>query len=174
MSLLPRPRKSRAGERGEKTALRAPSSPVERALRFLTPGRRFERELRRHLSASGIPPSAIEDTLARVRELGLIDDEETARAWIRDRLNLSPRGKELMKRELLSRGIQEAVAEAALHELATEETMMESAVRVLERGRRHYAKLDLPIARRRMWAALARRGFSREESREAIRRFYDV
>jgi regulatory protein len=147
---------------------------LEESLRFLAPGRRFERDLRRHLLACRTPPEAIEVALARVRELGLLDDEETSRAWIRDRMKLAPRGAELMRRELLSRGVAEPVAEGALRELATEEAIVESAVRMLERGRARYARCDLAVARRRMWGVLARRGFSREASREAIRRYFDA
>jgi regulatory protein len=47
----------------------------------------------------------IEAELARLREAGLLDDAKFARAWVEDRKRQSPRGRRMLRYELLGRGI---------------------------------------------------------------------
>ncbi|HET9887578.1 MAG TPA: hypothetical protein VFR10_08695, partial [bacterium] len=80
----PRSNRDSPGGRGETRAL--PLSPVEIALRFLATRRRFEREVRAHLRKKGIAKGEIDAAIERVRELAVLNDAETARAWLKDRL----------------------------------------------------------------------------------------
>jgi regulatory protein len=144
---------------------------VELAIRYLGSRRRFEREVRAHLKKKGVAAPDVEEAIVRLRELSLVSDEETTRAWIRDRLNFSPRGRRRMRMELLAKGVEASVVDAALDELAEEDNESDAALEFLRRGGGKWATLPESVARRRMWASLARRGFPPPACREALIRF---
>lgn len=169
----PRPR-APAGARKEGDASppsRPAASPVELAIRYLGPRRRFEREVVAHLRKKGVAGKEIAEAIARLKELDLVSDEDTARAWIRDRLNFAPRGRVLLRRELLSKGVDAGIVDAALEDVLEEQDEATAALDTLRRGRGKWAGLPEGTARRRMWSALARRGFAPPVCREAMIRF---
>ncbi|MEZ5066744.1 MAG: regulatory protein RecX [bacterium] len=151
-----------------------PASPVEAAIAYLTPRRRFEQEVRAYLGRLGFTEPVVEEALVRLAELGLVDDEETSRAWIRDRGRFAPRGRGLLRRELARRGVSEETVEAAMAEEVPPETEADLALAVLEKSAGKWSGLTAPVARRRMWGALARRGFPPDAVREAIGRFAEA
>ncbi|MCA9829648.1 MAG: regulatory protein RecX [Dehalococcoidia bacterium] len=84
----------------------------EAALRLLSHRSRSESEMRTRLTMRGIDPGVIEGEIERLRDSGLLDDEKFARAWVEDRKRLAPRGRRMLRYELLGRGIApEAVDE---------------------------------------------------------------
>jgi SOS response regulatory protein OraA/RecX len=110
----------------------------------------------------------VDETMTRLRELGLVSDEETSRAFLRDRLRFAPKGRGLLLSELLARGTGAATAEAALQNVVTEDAEREAAAEFLRRSTRKWRGLPEGLARHRAWAALARRGFSRDVARAAM------
>ncbi len=171
---MPRPRRNRSDGSGGGGAA-TPPSPVELAIRYLTPRRRFEREVRAHLRKKGIAPSDVDEAIVRLEELGLVDDEGTTRAWIRDRMNFAPRGRGLLRIELRRQGVSETVVESALAEIVDPEQELEAALVVVRKAGRRGGDSSGPDAarRRRLWGALARRGFDPDVCREALRRHFD-
>jgi len=166
----PRSNRDVGGRRSESCAF--PLSPVEIALRFLGPRRRFEREVRGHLRAKGFSREEIEAAVERVRELGVVNDSETARAWVRDRLRFGPKGRALLQAQLVRQGVAPSIAGEALAEVLKENPEIETAVAVLRKmtARGARSPQDANVLRRRMWSALGRRGFDPETAREAIAR----
>ena len=167
----PRSKRDSGGRRSETCAF--PLSPVEIALRYLAPRRRFEREVRAHLRKKGIAKNEIEAAIERVRELGVLNDPETARAWVKDRLRFGPKGRALLHAQLLRQGVAPAIADEALREVLQESPEIETAMGVLRKmtARRTQDPAGRDDAlRRRMWSALGRRGFDRDTAREAIAR----
>lgn len=148
----------------------APPSPVELAIRYLGPRRRFEREVRAHLRKKGVAVGEIDTALERVRELGLVNDAETAEAWVRDRLRFGPKGRAVLRAQLVRNGVEPAVADAALGAVLAEtpeiETAGSLAVKLAARG----ARAEPAVLRRRLWSALARRGYDAKTVREAVAR----
>jgi regulatory protein len=157
------------GRRSESSA--SPLSPVETALRFLGPRRRFEREVQSHLRSKGFSKDEIVAAIERVRELGVLNDPETARAWLKDRLRFGPKGRSLLQAQLVRSGVAPSIADEALTEVLKENPEIETAVAVLRkmiaRGTRSREN-RADVLRRRMWSALGRRGFDPETTREAI------
>jgi regulatory protein len=156
-----------------------PLSPVETAIRYLAPRRRFERQVRAHLRKQGFGGAEIDEAIARLGELGYVDDAETCRAWVRDRMRFAPRGRHLIGRELRRQGVSDAVVESVVAEVLDREGEVEAAravARKADRGGKDVPSGD-PAAesarRRRLWGALARRGFDPEICREALRRHLD-
>jgi regulatory protein len=143
---------------------------VELGLRYIARRLRFEREVRTHLQGKGVGGKELEEAVARLRELGVLSDFETCRAWIRDRLRFSPRSRAALRRELARKGAEESAVEEALDELCPAEREVDVAVSALQRTARTAGALPEAVVRRRMWAALGRRGFDPGTTREAIAR----
>lgn len=78
----------------------------EAALRLLSHRARSENEMRTRLALRGVDPAAIEDEIARLLNAGLLDDAKFARAWVEDRKRMAPRGRRMLRYELLGRGIE--------------------------------------------------------------------
>jgi regulatory protein len=143
---------------------------VELGIRYIARRLRFESEVRAHLRAKGVRGAELEEAVARLRELGMLSDLETCRAWIRDRLRFSPRSRAALRVQLKRKGAGGDAIDAALDDAFPAAGETELAVEVLKRAMRGGRSLPEPVQRRRLWAALARRGFDREVTREAVAR----
>jgi len=143
----------------------------EAALRMLERRRRSRSELARRLREKGHDPPAIETVLDRLAEVGLVDDVDYARAWLRERWGRKAAGRRRLEQELRGRGISsEAIAEARAA-LETEVGPMDeiaAARRVIEQAARRHARLDPRARRQRVYALLARRGFDGDVIRQAL------
>jgi regulatory protein len=89
----------------------------EAALRLLAHRARSRKELAIRLRRKDFPSRLIPPVLDELKERGWLDDEEFARSWIRDRLRLRPRGRRALLAELRKKGVESAVAQAALDEI---------------------------------------------------------
>jgi regulatory protein len=113
------------------------------------------------------PRSAAE--IARLREQGLIDDAAFAGSLVRDRVRLRPQGARRMAGELRAKGVDEAIARAAIRETLDDEATDEAGL-----ARRAAAKWrprpgeEPAAARRRLHGFLTRRGFDGDVVREVI------
>jgi regulatory protein len=123
-------------------------------------------EVRRHLVSAGYRPALVEGAIARLLELGMLDDEAFARAWVESRDRARPRGAIALRRELRLKGIAaviEARAEAAIAPEDGVDVDEAAARRLLERHRRALDRIADPRSRRqRAYALLARNGFDPE------------
>ncbi|GAA2733726.1 regulatory protein RecX [Actinocorallia aurantiaca] len=153
---------SGSGE-GEDRAPRPPADPEAAAreicLRLLTFSPRTRAQLAEALARKDIPQEAADRVLSRFTEVGLIDDEAFAQAWVRSRHNgkgLAPRAlsAELRRRGVADDTIQEAVAE--LHP----EDIEEAARALVSRKLRTTRSLDHDRRTRRLVGMLARKGYS--------------
>lgn len=116
--------------RGILASLDAAESRVlahEAALRLLASRSRSETEMRARLGMRGIEPAAIEDELIRLRNSGLLDDQKFARAWVEDRKRMAPRGRRMLRYELLGRGIEPESVDIATDGIDDRETALEIA-----------------------------------------------
>ena len=136
------------------------------SLRSLAQRPRSEAEIRQKLSQMQFSKSATDGAVARLSELGLIDDRRFAEQWVEERLRLRPRGRRMLRQELLAKGIASELVEDALSRDLAEE---QNAAAIAEKAMRRMRSLDSRVARRRLAAALARRGYSYEVAGHAIR-----
>lgn len=129
----------------------------------LTGQARSRKELADKLAGKDVPSELAERLLDRFCEVGLIDDEAFARAWIESRRSVgSGGGKGLATRalahELRRKGIDDEIAREALAEIDPADE--ESAARVLVRKKlRSVRGLELQLATRRLVGMLARKGY---------------
>jgi regulatory protein len=136
----------------------------EAALRLLAYRPRSEAELRSRLARRGLPPGVIQETMERLREQGLLDDDAFARYWVDARQQSSPRGRRLLRRELLAKGIAVETARQAVATVEEEEI----ARRAAEKKAHSLRNLDYATFRRRLGQFLLRRGFPYETARVLV------
>jgi regulatory protein len=134
----------------------APRTPLDRALRLLAARARTSAELDRALARAGVEARERAVALARLRELGYMDDAAVAHGRARSLLERGMAAR-LAERRLRSQGVgqdaaREAVAEAA--EGASERAQLEKA---LERRLRGRAVRD-DKERRRLFRSLVAQG----------------
>jgi regulatory protein len=168
-----RRRESLAEKRERRAAVDDPAVVLEAAARFLEARARSIGEVRRRLTSAGYRADLVEGAIIRLSELGMLDDEAFARAWVESRDRARPRGERALADELRLRGVDRTVIAAALDERREASAAAESdddaiapsadetaATRLLERNSRLLARVVDPRARRqRAYALLARNGF---------------
>jgi regulatory protein len=128
----------------------------ERALNFLSYRPRSEVEVRRNLHKKDVEDEVVEVVVERLTRAGLLDDREFARYWVENRLQFKPRGARALRQELWQRGVPDSIIADTLAGLDEEVAARKAA----DAGARRLAHLDPRDFRRRLWAYLARRGFS--------------
>lgn len=95
-------------------------SAREAALRLLAVRPRSRRELSDRLRQKKIPTPVIGDVLDRLIELGLLNDADFARALVRDRLRLRPKGRRALSAELAKKGVAREVGDEVMDEVFAE------------------------------------------------------
>lgn len=148
----------------EEAAIRASLRMLERRAHSRT-------ELGRKLMAKGHGDAAVIAALSRLDQLGLIDDEAFAQAYVSARAGRG-RGAARLQRDLGALGVAEPIIRRALSALG-DGTTPDPWKRTLEQAeRRARAMRGLPrqARLRRLGAFLARRGFTGTEAHAAVRR----
>ena len=166
--------KSLAERRAERAEVDDPAVVLEAALRFLEARARSEAEVRRRLTSAGYRSDLVDGAVVRLGELGILDDEAFARAWVESRDRARPRGERALRRELSLKGIDREVLDDVLEErrdAAGDEGTnvdLDAARRLLARNARSLDRVADPRARRqRAYALLARNGFDPDVCRQA-------
>lgn len=136
---------------------------LEAAARFLEARPRSVSEVRRRLTSAGFRPELVAGAVERMVELGFLDDEAFARAWVESRDRARPRSERALREELRLKGIDRVVIDAVLADRATQgggRPDDEAAERLLTKHARALARFADPRQRRqRAYALLARNGF---------------
>jgi regulatory protein len=128
---------------------------------------RTRAELERALASRGVPADAATAVLDRFVEVGLIDDEAFATAWVSSRHASRGLGRRALSAELRRRGVADDLASDAVAELSDDDE--ESAARALVRRRlRAMTGLTRETKVRRLTGLLARKGFGGGLARRVV------
>ena len=138
---------------------RSRSKCMARALRLLTMRARTEEELKDRLLRLGFADSVVASVLARLKELGYLNDMQFARDWALERIELKGYGRALIRFELIKKGIKPSLVDEVLEEVFSTVDEFELARHVATGRSKAYRGLDPETARRRLISYLARRGF---------------
>lgn len=150
---------------------REPKAPLdchERALRLLAVRPRSRRELQTRLLRAGFETSEVDGELERLAAVGLVDDEEFARAVAVHQLGARHAGRRAVVSSLAAKGVDRGTIERTLEELGGSD-----AERADELARSRAGRLSgLPPekAYARLVSFLVRRGHDPETARAAARR----
>jgi len=178
-------RETLAARRERRGAVDDPALVLDAAARFLETRARSVAEVRRRLTTAGYRAELVEGAIARLVDLGMLDDAAFARAWIESRDRARPRGEAALRRELRLKGVDPAITADVLEERGREREGLlgvagadattadaTAADRLLARNARPLARVADPRARRqRAYALLARNGFDPDTAADAVRRF---
>lgn len=157
-----------------------PLSPAEqaaasrtRALRMLERRSYSEAELTRRLKEKGDAPEIAEVTVQKMVAAGFVNDGVYARQVARSFLVSRRASVRRTQQEMMRRGVARPLADEAIAEVRADEdtgTEDESVERAARKKLKSLAGLDATTRYRRLTAFLARRGFSGDIIRAAIRR----
>ena len=140
---------------------------MERAGRLLTERPRSEHEIRTRLRAARFDREVVEETIARLTELGLLDDLAFATQWVGERSRTRGKGPMALLDELYDKGIDRVTAEEALMAAGVDEAAQ--AREVAAGLARRVARYPLETQADKLYSMLARRGFSPEAVKDAVR-----
>ncbi len=119
-----------------------------KALRLLAAAPQTRRGLAMKLRARGFPEPAVGAAIARMTELGYLDDLAFAESWVRSRLASRKEGWKALYKRLVLKGVPRDIAEKAVEGQCTDEVE-------LARARELAGSLSIESAARK----LSSRGF---------------
>lgn len=174
MAGTPSDRAARRAARVERRAAVTDPDVVMAAAAALLASRPWSiHDLRHRLTTLGYQATLVDTVIKRLTDLGYLDDQRYAAAWVASRDRSRPRGAVALRRELQRRGIEPALVEAALAERTSASDHPDdgreadgtppdvtAARQLLERRRAALDREPDPRRRRqRAYALLARNGF---------------
>lgn len=128
-------------------------------------------EIEQKLEREGFSVDAIETSIAELIRSGHIRDRKFAENWILRRQKSNPRGKTLLKRELVDKGIDKETAEQVVATVEPEDEA-KVALQIAKKRVKQYRRLPTHVAKRRLHGFLARRGFGSEVVRQVIEQVF--
>jgi regulatory protein len=124
----------------------------------LTGAARSRSELSTKLAKKGVPEDVADRLLDRFEEVGLVDDQAFARAWVQSRQPGKGLARRALAQELRRKGVDDEVARTALDEVDPDDEV--AAARTLVRRKlRTVGGLERDTAVRRLTGMLARKGY---------------
>lgn len=129
---------------------------LQQAMLFLSYRARSEAEIRKNLQKHEIPDLVIEQTLERLRQDGLANDDQFAQTWVENRTTFRPRSRRMMAMELRQKGLADEAIQSAIQNVDDEASAYEAANKRAARLK----GLEWNDFRRKLSEFLARRGFS--------------
>jgi regulatory protein len=138
---------------------------INASLRYVSFRPRSEKEFRTFLiqklkKSKTYAAPLVERAIARMRELGYVDDMKFALWWIEQRQSFKPKGKRLVILELGAKGVSPRVSEAAFSSLNDTLTdPVEAAKAVLGKKLNMWRALDVQTLKKKSYDFLYRRGY---------------
>jgi regulatory protein len=144
----------------------------DKALNYLDLRRRSIKELHDYLRRKEYEPEVINQVVDRLMRANLLNDEEFARAWVRDRLLLKPKSKRALSVELAQKGISRSVIDAVLIEMeeGSEQRALEEAVSRKLRQTKYATRVNDD----KLIASLVREGYSYSDIKNCLRQRDDT
>lgn len=139
---------------------------LDAARRLLAVRPRSEAEIRQRLLARRMPADAVSGAIAHLKRLGLLDDAAFARWWRESREASRPQSGRQTERELRRKGVGSETASNAMADWDD----AEAAYAAARKRAKALSGLDRETYRRRLFAHLLRRGFSRGVALAAMKR----
>lgn len=134
----------------------------DRALNMLAARARSSRELERLLVRKGEDAAHVRIAIDRLRQAGFLDDSAFARQLSRSRLLGAGHSPRRLRQELGRRGVNREAADDAVADVVADEGIEEASLArgVAAKKLRALQRLEPDVRKRRLYAFLARRGFS--------------
>lgn len=134
-------------------------------LRQLTGSAKSRAQLERKLADRNVPEDAATAVLDRYEDLGLVDDVEFARMWVRSRAEYRHLGRSALRRELTLKGVHRDTIADALDDVTDEQeyagalALVRRKLTAADRGLLTDPDADRQRLVRRLVSMLARKGY---------------
>jgi regulatory protein len=123
------------------------------------------------LAKKGFSEENSQAVVENLKVKGYLDDERFAQSLKRTAVEQRALGRQGVIQYLLTKGISARLAK----DMAGEDSdYLETATGFIEKKMKQLEGLDEEVIKRRLWSALARKGYSPEIVRKAIRIHYDI
>ncbi|UPK76683.1 recombination regulator RecX [Nocardioidaceae bacterium SCSIO 66511] len=142
-------------------------------LQRLTEQPRSRAELERALAKRDVPDDVASRLLDRFEDVGLVDDEAFARAWVDSRQRTRGLAGRALAQELRRKGVEDDVVRETVDDIDPE-TERENARSLVRKKLRSVRSLDRQVQVRRLAGMLARKGYSSGLAYAVIREELDV
>jgi len=142
---------------------------LQQSLLFLGYRARSESEIRQNLRKHEIPETVIDETLARLKQDGLANDNEFAQSWVENRSTFRPRSRRMLTMELRQKGLDEESMQSALENVKDGPLAYEAAQKRAIR----FKELEWNEFRKKLSEFLARRGFSYSVTAPVVTRIWN-
>ena len=149
------------------------TAAYNKAIECLARGAKSTRDLGRWLARREHALEDVGAVIARLTELGLLDDAAFALAFARSRATARGMSRRRIQAELAKRGVARELVDAAIAEVMTDESVDERAMveAAAAKKLRTLAKLEPDVQRRRLYGFLARKGYAPDLVRETVAKF---
>lgn len=128
------------------------------AVHFLSRKMRTEFEVRKFLQEKEVEEPIIQEVIHKLYEYKFLNDEEYALAFVRTQMNTTDKGVDVIRRELLEKGINPQLIVQALEEYPLERQITK-AKELLEKSLQKKSKDSERILKQKSEQALLRKGF---------------
>jgi regulatory protein len=145
---------------------------LDKAMKRLATRARGRVEMEKYLAEKGFSLEACKSAVEKLESYGYINDEEYAAMVVRDSMNLKPTGRRALAGDLKRLGVEEEAVTAAMEQYG-EDDERAAVMRQAEKDMRRTASEGNERKRRaKVYASLARRGFSSSLINEAITKLF--
>lgn len=137
------------------------------AINYLSYRIRTESEMRTHLRKKDLLQHIIDEVIERLYDEGLLDDCTFATTFVSDRINRSSKGPNLIRQELVEKGISQSDIEHALTKY-TYDIQRKKALAWAQKEINKHSKHPLRRRKEQLTAKLLRRGFTKDIAFEVV------
>ena len=138
---------------------------LDKALRFLSYRPRSEKEILDFLIRKQAGEETSKMVMARLNDLGMVDDKAFSAWWVEQRKTFRPKGERGLKAELIRKGVDKELIKEATSETVNEELLARES---LKRKMETFKKLPPEKYRQKVTSFLAYRGFSWETIKKIL------
>lgn len=124
-------------------------------------------ELATKLRERDYSPEAIDASVARMRELHLIDDRQFAERWVESRQLHRPRSARMLRQELRQKGVDRDIIETSIEDAGLDE--FSDALALAAKKAASLRDLEPAVRERRLTGFLARRGYGYDIIRKVLK-----
>ena len=149
------------------------SKARQAALRYLSGRDRSVHEVRQKLKEKEFASAVVDQIIAYLEDLKLVDDRALAHRWVEVRVEVSGAGPAKLAQDLRRKGIDQEIVEDVLEECADALSSADAAADLLRKQRRRYSSIEEHKARRRMYDFLARRGYNEDVVSKAVKQVWE-
>ncbi|UAL48320.1 recombination regulator RecX [Sutcliffiella horikoshii] len=130
------------------------------AVHYLSFRMRTEKEIEDYLKEKEYEPFITKEIVVRLKEQGYLNDREFTNAYVRTQVNTTLKGRGVIQKELLEKGVNKDIIGEVLESEYRQETELEHAVKLVLKYAPKYKKDSFKIMIQKVEQALVRKGYA--------------